>query len=393
MKMSDLSPDAPGQLIEVESVRGEKGLAFMPDVLPPKLRVDADLALVAEQASLALGNLNGLGHMLPNPLLFVHPFIRKEALASTRIEGTRADFNQLILYEAESHVINPTDPDSQEVVNYTAALTLGWDAPPEWQLSRIAIAELHRHLMQGVRGQEQRPGEFRDVPVLIGGPRDSLAAARFVPPPPNEVRDLLDNLTAYAQGTPEAPQLIRLAVLHYQFETIHPFRDGNGRLGRLLIPLHMKHWGMLDQPLLYLSEYFERYRTEYIDRLYAVSTRGAWIQWIEFFLEAVRVQATDAVRRARALLDLQAELRARYRHDRSPHILTIVEKLFEDVAVTYARLEKATGASPSTVNGLVRRLVDDGVLRKASGGPRNQVFVARQILDMITADIKPDNDM
>lgn len=387
MRHADLTEDAAGQLIDVESVRGEKGLAFLPDLLPVDITMTSDLASAAEEAGLALGNLNGLGHMLPNPLLFVQPFIRKEALASTRIEGTRADFGQVLLYEAQGEIARLSDPDSQEVINYSRALFMGWEAHDEWQTSKIAIAELHRVLMQGVRGQEQRPGEFRDVAVFIGGPKDSLLNSRFVPPPPHLVRELLDNLIGYAEEKPELPKLIRIAILHYQFETIHPFRDGNGRLGRLLIPLYMKNWGLLDHPLLYLSEYFERHRDAYIDHLYAVSAQGAWHDWILFFLEAIRVQANDAISRAQTLLRLQGDLRRRYSNDRSPHILAIIEKLFEDVAVTYRELEEATGATPSTVHGLVQRLIKDNVLIRAPGGRRNQVFIAEPILRVMVSEM------
>jgi Fic family protein len=365
-------------MVSVASLRGEAGWAFVPDPLPPDIQIDADLARATESASIALGNLNGLGRMLPNPLLLTRPFVRREALASSRIEGTRADFHHLVLVEAERDQKEP-DPDIQEVTNYMQALMAGWRSQPDRPFTAGYIMDLHQLLTTGVRGQHKRPGELRSVQVLIAGPMDDLSQARFVPPPASDVRALLDDLTRYVSDDMGFPALIRLALVHYQFETIHPFLDGNGRIGRLLMPLILSGWGILDYPLLYLSEYFERHRDEYIDHLYTVSQRGAWREWILFVLRAIERQANDAFTRSRDLLAARQHLRAQYQARRSGHILTVVDRLFERPTTTYQDVVDLTGVAFNTARTIVQGLVSDGVLVEATGGRRNQVFFAPQI--------------
>jgi Fic family protein len=271
-------------------------------------------------------------------------------------------------------------------LNYVRALSMAWNADKEWIVSTTSIAAMHHTLMQGVRGQNAAPGQFRDVPVFIGGPTDSFRTARFVPPPPYEVQRLLDNLNAFIAGEDEMPVLVKLAIAHYQFETIHPFRDGNGRLGRMLIPLHLKHWDILDYPLLYISEYFERYRETYIDLLYRVSKDGDWEGWVNFFLDAVTHQSQVAIKQARMLLDIRDSLRARYEGERSAHLLTVIDGLFAHPSLSTQRLQEDMGISKSTANLLVRRLGDDGVLTEITGKQRYKIYVARPILDVITAE-------
>lgn len=382
VKPEEFAKDSPGRMVAVTSVRGQAGWAFVPDPLPPDVQIDSELAKAAESAGIALGNLNGLGRMLPNPLLLIRPFVGREALASSRIEGTRADFNQLVLVQAGRADVE-ADPDIQEVTNYIQALMAGWSRPRERPFSAGYITELHHLLMTGVRGQHKNPGELRTVQVIVGGPMDDLARARFVPPPPNDVRDLLEDLTRFITADTCFPALIRLALIHYQFETIHPFLDGNGRLGRLLMPLILNTWKLLDYPLLYLSEYFERHRDEYIDRLFAVSQQGAWKEWILFTLRAVEHQSNESFARSKYLLGVREQLRTQYQTRRSGHILTVIDRLFERPAITYQDVVELTGVAFNTARTIIQGLVSDEVLVEATGRKRNQVFLAPQIYSAI----------
>lgn len=354
----------------------------MPHPLPPDITMDAELTDLHDRAVHALGVLNGLGRMLPNPHLLIQPFVRREALASSRIEGTRAEYDQLILFEA-AHTDVDTEPDIREVVNYIQALGAGWNRAPERPISLSLVRELHQQLMSGVRGTNKHPGSLRPIPVLIGGPRDDLIGARFVPPPPSEVPGLLDDLVRFILAPSHLPALVRLALVHYQFETIHPFEDGNGRLGRLLMPLVLKDWKLLEQPILYLSEYFERHRDAYIDHLYTVSQRGAWREWIIFTLLAVEFQARDAVDRGHALLRLRENYRARYQRGTSIKVLPILDRLFELPSITVTDAGTAADITFSAASRNIDRLVSDGILIEWTGQRRNRVYLAPEILDAI----------
>lgn len=382
MRPGDFTDASPGTMVAISSVSGQQGWAYLPHPLPPAFSMDAELTSLHDRAMNALGSLNGLGQMLPNPHLLVRPFVSREALASSRIEGTRAEYDQLVLFEAGQE---PGDllPDIQEVVNYVQALSSGWNRPPERPISTSLIRELHQQLMDGVRGAARNPGNLRTIPVLIGGPHDNLLGARFVPPPPAEVPELLEDLNRYTSASDALPALVRLALIHYQFETIHPFEDGNGRLGRLLMPLILGSWGLLEQPLLYLSEYLERHRDAYIDRLYRVSQRGAWRDWVEFVLLAVDTQSRDAVERGYALHRLREEYRLRYQRGNTARILPIIDRLFELPSITITDAAAVAGVTFRSASGHVDRLVTDGVLVEWTGQRRNRIFVAPKILSTI----------
>lgn len=386
MRREDFGPDAPGDLVEVTTPRGEVGTSFIPLELPVSFSQAPGLARSVERAGIALGNLNGLGHQLPNPWVLINPFIRREALASSRIEGTRADFGQLAIFEVDDRSAGD-DPDIEEVLNYIRALGTAWDADAEWVTTTSVITAMHASLMEGVRGKDATPGAFRDVPVFFGRPTDTIRTARFVPPPHHEIPRLVDNMNRYVATDDDTPTLVRLAVAHYQFETIHPFRDGNGRLGRMLVPLYLRYWGILDFPLLYISEYFERRREDYLDLLYRVSRDGAWSAWIAFFLEAVRYQAQDAVRRSGHLLHLRESLRATYGKERSPYIARLIDELFARPSTTTTRVQDTLGVSKSTANQLVKRLQQDGVLEEVTGKERYKIFFARPIMDVLAAEL------
>ncbi|MCS7066260.1 MAG: Fic family protein, partial [Fimbriimonadales bacterium] len=312
MRAEQFGSSAAGRLIQVG--RGEAAYwAFIPNPLPPALAYDAPLINALSEADRALGELAGLGRMLPNPYLLVRPLVAREAVLSSRIEGTQADLIDLYTYEALQLVLPgmPVHADAQEVFQYVQAMEYGLQRLNELPMSLRLIREVHRVLMQGVRGEYAMPGEFRTTQNWIGAPGCTLNEARFVPPPPDAMRECLYQLERYLHQPNEHPPLMRLAFIHYQFEAIHPFVDGNGRVGRLLLILLMVHWNLLPSPLLYLSEYFERHREQYYELLQAVSERGCWREWTLFFLQGVREQSVKAVETIRALQNLYADWRQR----------------------------------------------------------------------------------
>jgi Fic family protein len=386
MNPSSFAPDAPGDLVTIPSVSGKPAWAFVPNALPPDLAADHDIADAIGRATLALGNLNGVGQMLRNPDLLIRPFVQREALASSRIEGTKADYDQLIRLEAlddEPEIVE--DPDLQEVTNYIETLFTGWHREAERPFTTGFLMELHHQLLSGVRGFDKQPGKLREVQVFIGTNRDDAASARFVPPPPERVRGLLDELCSYIVTSRRYASLIRVALIHYHFETIHPFMDGNGRLGRLLIPLSLGLWNELDMPLLYLSEYLEDHRDEYIDHLYAVSARGDWKGWILFLLDAIERQSRDSYVRIRELNRLRESLRERYQGESSPRLLIVIDHLFDRPSLTVRSTARLLGVTVPTATKDIERLVADGVLKEVTGRKRDRIYIAQDIVNVMFA--------
>jgi Fic family protein len=270
---------------------------FLPDPLPPRLPLDLPLARQLSEADQALGELAGVGRMLPNPHLLIRPFLSREAVLSSRIEGTVTRLDQLFLFEAQPEEVHHP-ADAEEVRNYVRAVEHGLTqvrrgAPFTLQLLR----EVHQILLSGVRGGERRPGQIRSCPVLLGQAGQTYEEARFIPPCHTALDPLLRDFVRFLREDRTLPVVLQLALMHYQFETIHPFNDGNGRVGRLLITLMLCERGCLPEPLLYLSAFFERHRQEYYDRLLEVSRRGAWNDWLLFFAGGVAEQAHDATAR------------------------------------------------------------------------------------------------
>lgn len=377
MQRSAFTTNAPGELVELPSRSGQTALAFVPNSLPARIQIDAEISKAAERAALAIGNLNGSALILPNPTLLYRPFLRREAIASSRIEGTRAEFGQLVLFEAKDD--RTPDADIAEVQNYLQALQAGWSKPEERPFSVGLVMELHQQLLSGVRGSTLKPGQLRTVPVHISGM--DLVSARFVPPPPEFVRDLLGNLFAYIADGDDLPPLARLAVIHYQFETIHPFMDGNGRTGRLMMPLLLREWGYLELPILYLSEYFEEHRETYIDLLLSVSQKGAWKEWILFVLTGIERSAREAMYRGRDLIALRESLRVRYGQGRQAGtILQIIDGLFESPAITMKRAANLAGITPQGVRKVFDRLIADGVLEEVDPSARPRIYAAPEII-------------
>ena len=310
MRASDFTDESPGRL--VTTLEGVPG--FVPNPLPPPLETDLDITNALVEARGALGYLSGVGQTLPNPLLLIRPFLRKEAEASSRIEGTLTALSDLLLFEIDSSR-EPEGSDASEIRNYVVALESGLKLLEELPVCLRFLRESHAILMEGVRGRSKSPGEFRRVQNWIG--RGPIEEATFVPPPVNEMRGAISEWEKFVHAESKIPPLIRLALLHYQFEAIHPFEDGNGRIGRLMIPILMCEWGLTPQPLLYLSVYFERNRRDYFDLLLAVSQLGRWKDWILFFLNGIEQQARDAAWRSRSLMDKWTEYRAAVQSKRS----------------------------------------------------------------------------
>ena len=353
--------------------------AFVPEPLPPKpaLEFDAGLGSLLSRADQALGRLDGSIEILPDPDLFLLTYIRQEAVLSSQIEGTQSSLEDVLA--AEARVLAPDRPDdAHEVINYVAAMREGLEAIQEEPISVSLICALHRRLLAGTRGAELTPGELRLNQVWIGRPGSRVTEADFVPPPPDEVPRALRELEAYLrQDASQTPPLVRIGLAHAQFETIHPFRDGNGRIGRLLITLLLCRDRILAKPVLYLSWFFRRHRAEYYERLQAVRDQGAWEGWIEFFLRAVVEVSRNAVRTTRRILSLREAHRARIAErlgSAAANGHRTLERLFRQPFVTVAGVRAITGTSYPAANALVSRLVAAGILQERTGRRRNRVF-------------------
>ena len=359
--------------------------AFVPNPLPPQLDWDNPLVSLISRADLALGTLSGLGEALPNPHLLIYPFIRREAVLSSRIEGTQSSLSDLLLFEATRV---EKQRDVREVQNYVLAVEYGLKRLSELPLSLRLIRELHGILMKGVRGERATPGEFRESQNWIGVPGSSLNDAVFVPPPVTEMQENLGQLEKFVHADIDLAPLVELALIHYQFEAIHPFLDGNGRIGRLLITLFLCQRDILTKPLLYLSAFFERHHQEYYQYLLDVSQRGAWRQWIEFFLQAVVEQSGDAVKRARRLLDLhlnyyQISLERRLPPTAGQLVELIFMKPVLNARVAQEYLKVTFPAAQKAINALE----EEGILAEITGGKRNKAYAAKEILKILEEDI------
>ncbi len=368
------------------------GYAFVPVPLPRRINLDASVVYLLDQATHRVGTLSAVGETLPDPYVLVRPFMSREAVLSSRIEGTQTLVADLLLYEGSGQRSDRTG-DAAEVANYTRALDHGIAALERLPLSVRLFNEIHAILMDGVRGDEKRPGELRATQVVVGRPGSTVRDASFVPPPPHLVRDLLGDLEAFANADLKIPPLITSAMLHYQFETIHPYLDGNGRIGRLLIILYLCQKQVLPVPLLYLSAYFERNRAAYYRQLRALHETGDWDRWLTFFLTGVEEEARDAVLRSRTLLRLQRTYRDRLlRRRTSANALSLVDRLFSTPYVTRALVARTLGVSQAGAKGVIDRLCDAAVLERV---PNHYpaLFVARELVEAIQAPVAAETDV
>ena len=360
-------------------------IAFFPEPLPRDLDLPASVVLRLAEAEAALGRLAGAGRLLPNPHLLVRPYLSREAIASTRIEGTQASLGELFEYEA---VGGRLSPDLEEVVNYIRAMEEGLALLERLPISTRLMCEMHRTLLEGVRGRERTPGEVRRGPNWIGEPGAPIDRAVFVPPPPDDLGDLLADWERYANDdNVDLPLLVRCGLLHYQFETIHPFLDGNGRLGRLLIVFFLVANGRLPSPILYLSPYFETHRDAYYAHLQSVREEGRIDEWLVFFLHGIELQADDAVRRAEQLVDL----RERYRHlvltmTRS-QALAVVDIAFDVPLLTSRLVQQRLAVTRPTALSLLQQLGDLDILYEEAPGARGQRrWIAREIMQIVAGE-------
>ncbi len=388
VEKKDFTNKAVGTLVPTVA-DGIRCMAFVPHPLPHPLDWNTELGSRLADASAALGELSGLARNLSNPGLLISPFMRREAVLSSRIEGTETGMAELYAYEAGQLAIpgmtgEAVEADRQEVANYVRALEYGLNRLEQLPCSLRLIKEIHERLMKGVRGAQKTPGEFRRIQNWISGGERSASNAIFVPPPIPEMHNCLHDFERYLHADDSNPALIRLAMIHYQFEAIHPFLDGNGRVGRLLVVLLLVGWGLLPAPLLYLSAFLEKNRQEYYRKLLNVSQQGALNAWLVFFLQGVAEQARDATVRAKRLQDVQTRWREVLTVKRASTLgLKLADHLIITPVITISLAKTVLGVSYQSAKGTVERLVAARVVEEIPGTtPR--VFWAREVLEIVT---------
>lgn len=367
--------------------------AFIPRSLPPAppVQLDFSLAEKLQAASLALGRLDGIGRLLRGPEELLYSYVRKEAVLSSQIEGTQSSFADLVLHE---HHAAPGVPlnDLTEVSNYIGALNHGLDLLKTLPVSLRLIRALHTKLVEGTRGENQTPGEFRRSQNWIGGSRPGNA--KFVPPPPHEVMPALSELEKFIHSR-DTPALIKVAFVHVQFETIHPFLDGNGRVGRMLIPLLLVAEGMLERPWLYVSLHFKRRRSEYYDLLQRVRTHGDWESWLHFYLEGIAAVSDEAVEKIREVLQLFEDDRDLVGSSRGGSIyqqaalqsnVLVYELLKKRIAIRIPEAAEELGSSKPTVTRALDELQKLGIAKEITGKTRGKVFVYAKYMEILNRD-------
>ena len=359
--------------------------AFIPAHLspPPDIVMDKELTRLLSDADRALGRLDGAASILPNPDLFVAMYVRHEAVLSSQIEGTQSTLEDLLEFEADRN--RPFQPkDIEEVVNYVAAMNHGLRRLETFPLSLRLLREVHGKLLKGVRGGKRQPGEFRTSQNWVGPPGSTLNDAQYVPPPPHEMREALNDLERFLHDRSTFPVLIHCGMAHAQFETIHPFLDGNGRVGRLLITLLLCEREVLQLPLLYLSYYLKAHRAQYYDRLMAIRHDGDWEGWLKFFLRGVFEVSQAATAVSRAIVDLREEHRKLISEQftGAANGLKLLDYLFEHPLVDVHGAKDHLGCSYPTANSLVAELRDAGIIEEVTGKQRNRIFTYRVYTDL-----------
>ena len=358
--------------------------AFIPAPLPPKPGVKMDGALwqALSDADRVLGRLDGLAEILPNPDLLVSMYVRKEAVLSSQIEGTQASLSDLLEFEAGGVT---EAPDVGEVLNNVRAMNYGLTQLHKLPLSSRLIRNIHRELLEGVRGQEKQPGEFRRYQNWIGPPGSTLRDSNFIPPPPREMRKAIGDLEIFIQKAPPMPLLVKCGLVHAQFETIHPFIDGNGRIGRLLITFMLCHAEVLTRPLLYISHYFKEHRDEYYERLQGVRDKGEWEGWLGFFLKAVYQVSIQATQTARKILHMREQHQQLLREKGKQRVnsLALLDLLYERPIATASMVVDKLGVTSPTAYGLIGNLQKLGLLREITGRERYRIFRYQPYLDIL----------
>ena len=377
--MGQLATSPIGQVVQTDAGQG----AFVPDPLPRHMQLSSPLIYLLDEASRAVATLAGVGETIINPHLLIRPFMRREAVVSSRIEGTQASISDVFLFEASGE--RRPRGDVAEVLNYVRALERGIQLLDELPITVRLVNEVHSVLMGGVRGQEKRPGELRADQVWIGPPGTPVEEARYTPPPAALVRDQLEEWEHFVNDPTELPPLLQCGLMHYQFEAIHPYLDSNGRIGRLLIVLFLCSKGILPSPLLYLSAYFERTREEYYDQLFRVSATGDWESWLHYFLTGVLEQAQDALLRTRRIRALHEQTRRLLQERReSGNGLRLLDELFASPYMTGPSAARLLGITQAGARRVLDRLEEAGIVQELAGWwPRT--YVAQELLDLIEA--------
>jgi Fic family protein len=378
-------PTIPGKKVP----RGSYA-AFVPEPLPPNFDWTPRLIRVLSDADRLIGKLAGEGGRLPNPHILMRPFVQREAVLSSKIEGTQATLGELLAAEAGASV-NRSPDDLREVGNYVVALEHGISRLKELPLCVRIIRELHEKLMTGVRGQEAMPGRFRKIQNWIGKPGSTVATASFVPPPPEDVETCLAAWEKFLHES-ELPPLVTIALAHYQFEAIHPFLDGNGRVGRLLISLFLIERQILPTPLLYLSAFFEAARRDYYDGLRGISERGAWNEWLEYFLQGVARMSEDALSRAARINNKLVEWQKKVAGDSTNTPLRVVELLAVNPFITVKGAAEKLGVAFTTAQRAIEKLERFGIVKQSGEAKRDRVYCAKALLDILEepAQLKPE---
>jgi Fic family protein len=356
--------------------------AFIPHTIPPEpaINIDQSMVMLLSRADQALGRLDGVAQTLPNPDLFVAMYVRREAVYSSQIEGTQSTLDDVLEYELDA-AGRELPSDVEEVVNYVAAMNHGLERLQTLPLSLRLIREIHAELLKGVRGADRSPGEFRTTQNWIAPAGTPLAQATYVPPPIAEMQNALNNLERFLHEEHNLPVLIVSGLAHAQFETIHPFLDGNGRVGRLLITFLLCHRGVLQRPLLYLSYFLKRHRAEYYDRLMAIREDGDWEGWFRFFLRGIAETAEEATQTARAIVQLRELHRAVIQdHHLGDNGQRLLDMLFYQPIINVNRVKLTLNMSFAGANKLVKQMADLGLLEEITGAQRNRRFRYRPYL-------------
>jgi Fic family protein len=362
--------------------------AFIPAPLPPKpqVRITGKLQVLLSDATLALGRLDGSIHTLPNPDLFVLMYVRKEAVLSSQIEGTQSSIQDVLA--AEAKILDPQAPrDVDEVLNYIRAMNYGLGRLDDIPVSVRLIKELHERLMNGVRGSHLTPGEIRTSPNWSGARGATQKDALFIPPPPGEIPAALGDLERFLHRKSDIPLLIQIGLAHAQFETIHPFLDGNGRVGRLLVTFLLKQRAVLQKPVLYLSHFFKRHRGEYYERLQATRDKGDWEGWLEFFLRGIADVSGEAAETARRILQLREDHRTAITENLGRAAANghrVLETLYKAPITNVKAVSDIGGTSFAAANELVKKMVSVGILKEMTGQRRNRSFRYDSYVDLFT---------
>ena len=385
MRESDFTDGSPGKLVPAATLDGRYWPAFVPDPLPPAIAWSDSTVNLLSRADRALSRLDGRASDLPTPYLLINPMLSREAVASSRIEGSTS--NLADVYQFQLSDIARDRDDAEEVVNHVKAMQHGLERMTQLPISLRLIREIHEVLLSGVRGHDRRPGEFRARQVMLSGSLPGIENARYVPPPTQEMMPALHELEKFMHSGPTMPLLVQLALIHYQFEAIHPFEDGNGRTGRILITLLLCERGYLTHPWLYVSDFISAYRQQYVDLLLGVSLRGEWELWLQFFLMAISAVSTDALGRVENLLQTRNAYRERVQSLRTAGAaFDLIDELFALPYINVPRVQALLNVSHTAAQRHIARLIETGILAPDGGRSRPQLYVAQGILDVIAEE-------